>query len=200
MSWHFTEEERAYLRANYQTQTMFQMSKHINRHKSSVSYQLQTVLKLKVPEEVIIKNRQERKEIADAKAKQRYELKLPNIIARKDAEQIRQKKLADREQRRLQRLEKRKQLEQMDLMKPGRKKIVKIQKLTVKVKKVQAVVQKAITRRVDKKPPPAQKLRIADFTSLLPVRIDHKTIVYVKPGADVAAILKQYQNKTCYVA
>jgi hypothetical protein len=36
---------------------------------------------------------------------------------------------------------------------------------------------------------------IPDSSKLIPLRVDHKTILYVKPGADVEAILKMYQKK-----
>jgi hypothetical protein len=141
MSWHFTESEKEYMRTHYQTETMYQMAKHLNRQKSSVAYHLVKILKLKVPDQVHAQNKASRKAAA--------------------------------------------------IEKQNKNSKVKIQKS----KPIQAPVQKQIKRRVDKKPLPTPKLRIANFTSLIPLRINHKTTLYVKPGADIQRILKQYQRQ-----
>lgn len=81
MSWYFTEEEKKYLLENYTKQTMFQMSQHLNRCRNSVRYQLQKVMKLRVPDEVRIKNRALRKQEALLKKQQRAALKAAAKIA-----------------------------------------------------------------------------------------------------------------------
>jgi hypothetical protein len=138
MSWYFTDEEESYLKDNYTTKTLYQMSLYLQRPRSSVGYHLQTVLQLKVPAAVILDNRKQRKEAAD-------------------------KKHADHQ---------------------AEKQLLKA------LKKQHPAVKKVMI----KKPQPAA-IKIPCTTGLIPQRVDHKTVLYLKPGADVTCILKQYQKK-----
>jgi hypothetical protein len=159
MSWYFTDEEESYLKDNYTTKTLYQMSLYLQRPRSSVGYHLQTVLQLKVPAAVILDNRKQRKEAAD-------------------------KKHADHQA-------------EKQLLKALKKQHPAVKKVMIKTspaKKLPAVVRTYKIDKPIKKPQPAA-IKIPCTTGLIPQRVDHKTVLYLKPGADVTCILKQYQKK-----
>jgi hypothetical protein len=153
MSWYFTEEEKDYLRTHYLNESMYQMAENLKRPKASIHYHLKTILKLRVPGEVHIKNKAKRKEAA-----------------------IKKKKLL------------------LKFIKPKKKREQKI-RLSKEPLKKQRILGRKNEISWHKKIAPEKQLRIADMSNLIPVRIDHKTTLYVKPGSDVDKILKQYQKQ-----
>jgi hypothetical protein len=159
MSWYFTKEEENYLQANYTTKTLYQMSLHLKRPRSSVGYHLQTVLKLKVPDEVIINNRKERKDAAD----------------KKHAERQAEKEL-------------------LKAVKKQRPVLKKSRNNKTAAIKLPPAIRVYLINRPAKKPQPTA-MKIPCTTGLIPLRVDHRTVLYLKPGANTAAILKQYQKK-----
>ena len=159
MSWYFTNEEENYLKEHYTIETLYQMAKHLKRPKSSVGYHLQTVLQLKVPADVLINNRKERKE----KAINKHDI-------------LKSEKL---------------------LLKALKKKKPSIKSITIKkigpVKFISATHPNSPNESSRK--PKTEAIKIPATTGLIPLRVDHRTIIYVKPGADANEILKQYQKK-----
>lgn len=149
MSWYFTETERQYLRDNYTTQTIYQMAKALGRGKSSVGYQLQTVLQLKIPAELYAKNKELKKEAAITRKAEK------KLIACNKRKLIYFKKL---------------------VKKPHQKNPVKTKKEINWCKKT--LKQPAI--------------KIPDSSNLIAVRINHKTTLFIKPGADIQAIKRLY--------
>jgi hypothetical protein len=93
--------------------------------------------------------------------------------------------LKGKEQRTIQRQKKQKQ--KIQLAEQARIKLQQQKKLaTVKMKDEISWSKKILSHR---------KIIIPDTSKLIPLRIDRKTILYIKPGADVEAILKMYQKK-----
>jgi hypothetical protein len=114
---------------------------------------------------------------------------------------LQQQKLLHRQQLQLQKLEAKKELNQQKQIENYKRELLSLSKVVKKPKapvirssKIKEPEKKQMPYRVYKTLPAERRLHIGDFTSLIPVRIDHRTTVYVKPGADIQAIIKRYQK------